>query len=236
METLSYADFSQGIHQQGTRKRVPISGAIEVTRRCPLNCAHCYNNLPLNDPTAQSSELTFREHCRILDEISGAGCLWVLYTGGEIFARNDFLDIYTYAKEKGLLITLFTNGTLITEKVADYLAEWRPFSIEITLYGRTKETYERITEVKGSFNRCLRGIRLIKERGLPLKIKTMAMTLNQHEIQDMMEFVERELGLGFRFDAMINPRVECLPGPLAARLTPQQVIDLDSQYPLRMKE
>ena len=236
METLSYADFSRGIHQQGTRKRVPLSGAIEVTRRCPLNCAHCYNNLPLGDPAVQSRELTFREHCRILDEISEAGCLWVLYTGGEIFVRKDFLDIYTYAKQKGLLITLFTNGTLITEKVADYLAEWRPFSIEITLYGRTRETYERITGVKGSFNRCLQGIRLIKERGLPLKIKTMAMTLNQHEIQDMMEFVKGELGLGFRFDAMINPRVECLPGPLAVRLTPQQVIDLDSQYPLRMKE
>ena len=201
-----------------------------------MQCAHCYNNLPLDDCAAQLRELNFREHCRILDEISEAGCLWILYTGGEIFARKDFLDIYAYAKKKGLLITLFTNGTLITEQVADYLAEWRPFSIEITLYGSTKKTHERITGVKGSFDRCLRGIRLIKERALPLKLKTIAMTLNNNEIQDMMDFAEGELGLGFRFDAMINPRIECLRNPLDFRLTPQQVIDLDSQYPLRLKE
>ena len=70
-----------------------------------------------------------------------------MFTGGEIFARRDFLDIYTYAKRKGFLITLFTNGTLITPRIADYLAAWRPFAIEITLYGRTKDTYERLTGI-----------------------------------------------------------------------------------------
>ena len=72
------------------------------------------------------------------------GCLWLLYTGGEIFARRDFLDIYDLRQEEAACsITLFTNGTMITERIADHLAEWRPFAIEITLYGRTRETYER---------------------------------------------------------------------------------------------
>ena len=56
---------------------------------------------------------------------------------------------------------------MITPKVADCLAEWRPFAIEITLYGRTRETYERITGVPGSYDRCMRGIRLLLDRGLP---------------------------------------------------------------------
>jgi MoaA/NifB/PqqE/SkfB family radical SAM enzyme len=190
METLNYEDFSLGLHQRVVAQRIPLIGTIEVTRRCPLTCAHCYNNLPMADQGARRSELTYDEHCRILDEITEAGCLWLLYTGGAILARKDFLDIYTYAKQKGLIITLFTNGTLITPRVADYLVQWRPFSVEITLYGRTKETYERLTGIPGSYQRCLQGIRLLMERSLPVKLKTVAVTSNKHEIWDMKRFVE----------------------------------------------
>src|ERR1035437_1714272 len=104
----------------------------------------------MGDLAAKHCELTYEEHCRILDEVAEAGCLWLLFTGGEIFARKDFLEIYTYAKKQGFLITLFTNGNLITPQIADYLVEWRPFSIEITLYGATRETYEALTGVRGS--------------------------------------------------------------------------------------
>ena len=137
--------------------------SIEVTRRCPLECLHCYNNLPVGDMEAKSRELSKEEHFRILDELVEMGCFWILYTGGEIFARKDFLEIYTFAKQKGFIITLFTNGILINEKIADYLREYPPFAIEITLYGRTKETYEALTQLPGSYDRCMRGIRLLVE-------------------------------------------------------------------------
>ena len=236
MEIQGYTDWSLGVHQRVTAQRVPISGTIDVTTRCNLTCAHCYNNLPLGDHEARLSELTYEEHCRILDEITEAGCLWLLCTGGEIFARKDFLDIYTYAKQKGLLITLFTNGTLITPEIAEYLVEWRPFSIEITLYGRTKKTYERVTCIPGSYERCMRGIRLLTERGLPLKLKTMAITLNKHEIWDMKRFVDEDLGLELKFDAMINCRIDCSKRPLAVRLSPEEVVELDLQEPKRIAE
>ena len=140
--------------------RLPANGTIEVTRRCPLDCQHCYNNLPMGDKTG-SREFSYKALPPI-DEIVEAGCLWLLFTGGEIFARRDFLDIYTHAKRKGLIITLFTNGTLITPQIADYLIQWRPFNIEITLYGATRETYERLTGVAGSFDRCLRDPLLLE--------------------------------------------------------------------------
>ena len=236
METLRYEDFSLVLHQRVVAQRIPLTGTIEVTRRCPLTCAHCYNNLPMADQGARRSELTYEEHCRILDEITEAGCLWLLYTGGEILARKDFLDIYTYAKRKGLIITLFTNGTLMSPRVADYLVQWRPFSIEITLYGRTRETYERLTGIPGSYQRCLHGIHLLRERGLPVKLKTVAVTMNKHEIWDMKQFVEEELGLEFKFDAMINPRIDCSQSPLAVRLRPQEIVELDLQDPERLAE
>jgi radical SAM protein with 4Fe4S-binding SPASM domain len=236
MEVVSYATFSQELHGRVRSERVPMEATVEVTRRCPLSCAHCYNNLPMGDREARRSELTYEEHCRLLDELSEAGCLWLLYTGGEIFARRDFLDIYTYAKRKGFLVTLFTNGTLITPRIADYLVEWRPFSIEITLYGRTRETYERLTGIPGSYDRCLRGIELLRERSLPLKLKAVAVTLNQHEIWDMKQFAEDELGLEFKFDAMMSPRIDCSQSPLAVRLTPLETVELDLEDAARVAE
>ena len=73
METVSYEDFARGISHRIAGKRVPLRGTIEVTRRCPLACAHCYNNLPIADQQARRTELSYQEHCRIVDEIVEAG-------------------------------------------------------------------------------------------------------------------------------------------------------------------
>jgi radical SAM protein with 4Fe4S-binding SPASM domain len=238
---LSYTDFSSALHQKLAAARregqgIPSSGTIEVTHRCPLECAHCYNNLPMSDTAARQAELTTADHYRIVDEIVEAGCLWLLYTGGEIFARRDFLDIYAYAKSKGLIITLFTNATLVTEKIADVLARQRPFSIEVTLYGGSQETYERLTGIPGSFEKCLRGIRLLRQRNLPLKLKTVALSINKHEIWQMYRFAKEELGVDFKFDAMMSPRIDCSQSPLAVRLQPEEIVELDLDDPARVAE
>jgi radical SAM protein with 4Fe4S-binding SPASM domain len=236
LEQLSYGAFSAGVHEHYTGERVPLQVSIEVTRRCPLECLHCYNNLPMGDMDARQRELTKEEHFRLLDELADMGCFWILYTGGEIFARRDFLEIYTYAKKKGFLITLFTNGTIMTEEIADYLKDWPPFAIEITLYGRTRETYEALTAIPGSYDRCLRGITLLKDRGLPLKLKTVATSVNKHEVLAMRQFAEEELGVEFKVDGQINPRIDCSQSPLAVRLTPEEVVALDMSMPKGMSE
>ena len=108
--------FWEPIRNKIQAKRIPVSGTIEPTLRCNLRCVHCY--IPHD---FIEKELSYGEWCQVLDEIVTEGCLWLLITGGEPFIRDDILDIYTYAKKKGMIITLFTNGTLITPKIADYL-------------------------------------------------------------------------------------------------------------------
>jgi radical SAM protein with 4Fe4S-binding SPASM domain len=227
VQTTAYGEFSSRIHQRQLGKRAPVEVSIEVTRRCPLECRHCYNNLPMADASACAQEMTLEQHKRLLDELCQAGCLWLLYTGGEIFARRDFLQIYTEAKKRGFLITLFTNGTMINERIADYLAEWRPFSIEITLYGATRETYEALTQSPGSYDRCMRGIRLLQERGLPLKLKTVPTTINRDEVYEMKRMAEEDFGVEFKFDPLVNPRIDCSQSPVAVRLAPEEVVWLD---------
>jgi len=217
IETGSYTEFSTIVHGRAQPMRVPV------------------NNLPMSDFVARARELTLDEHKRLLDELADLGCLWLLYSGGEIFARRDFLDIYAYAKRKGFLITLFTNGTLITAKIADFLAEMRPFTIEITLYGGSQETYEALTGIPGSYERCLRGIDLLLERNLPLKLKTVALSINKHEIP-LMRQMAADRGVEFTFDAMINPRIDCSASPLAVRLRPSEVVELDLDNLERVSE
>ncbi len=200
---------------------------------CNLRCEHCY--LPLAQRTgSRGDELTLPEMQRILSEIADAGCLWLLLTGGEPLLRRDFLEIYSAAKRKGFIITIFTNGTLLTERIADYLAEWPPFAIEISLYGATQRTYERVTGIRGSYARCMRAIELLIERRLPLKLKSVLITLNQHELAEMKQLCE-SLGLEFRFDPVINPGIDGSLHPTQFRLPPEQIITIEAQDPFRVK-
>jgi radical SAM protein with 4Fe4S-binding SPASM domain len=74
------------------------------------------------------------------------------------------------------------------------------------------------------------------DRKLPLKLKTMAITINKHEIWEMKRFAEKDLGVEFGFDAMINPRIDCSQGPLEVRLSPAQIVQLDFEDPKRTQE
>jgi radical SAM protein with 4Fe4S-binding SPASM domain len=232
---ISYTEFGERLNKRVVAERIPVSGSFELTFRCNLRCAHCYCNLPANDQNAIEKELTTEEAFNILDQIAEAGCLWLLITGGEPLLREDFLKIYTYAKKKGFIITLFTNGTLITPKIADYLVQWPPFKVEITLYGATSKTHERVTQIPGSFKRCKRGIDLLLERKIPFGLKTMVMTLNHDEFFQIKEYAE-ELGVKFRFDSALNPRLDGSKTPCKFRLSPEKVVKLDLADEKRVKE
>ena len=228
-----YEVFSESLYLKSSQQRIPLNGSLEVTMRCNMRCEHCYL------PSAQrlglpQAELTLPEIRRIFSEIADAGCLWLLLTGGEPFLRRDFLQIYDDAKHKGFITTIFTSGTLLTERIADHLAEWRPFSIEISLYGATQATYERVTGIPGSHSRCMRGIELLLERHLPLKLKSVLITLNQHELAQMKQFSEN-LGLEFRFDPVINPRIDGSSHPTQFRLSPEQIISIEAHDPFRAR-
>ena len=233
MIETTYTAFSLGVHERQLGKRMPMEVSIELTHRCPLECQHCYNNLPMADKSARNRELSLDEYKRLLDQIAESGCFWILFTGGEIFARADFLDIYAYAKSKGFLITLFTNGTMVTDRIANFLAEYRPFAIEITLYGATRETYEALTQIPGSYDRCMRGIRMLLDRKLPLKLKTVPTTVNRHEVYEMQRMAEQDFGVDFKFDPLVNPRTDCSQSPLTVRLNPEDAVALDFHEPRR---
>ncbi len=221
---IEYGEFSGAVDAKGHDVGLPLRGQIELTYKCNIHCVHCYTDCH-NNPKDIQKELPYETVVRILDEIHEAGCLWLCLTGGEIFMRRDFFEIYDYAKKKGFLITLFTNVTMITPEIADRLAKNPPFCIETSCHGGTEEVFDAVTQVPGSFKRFVEGLRLLVERELPVKVKTKAMTLNRGRLRDIQQLVE-SFGLEFRFSTDIYPDLNGSLEPCSYRLSPQESVDL----------
>jgi radical SAM protein with 4Fe4S-binding SPASM domain len=167
------------------RKRPLLSSLdIELTERCNCDCMHCYINLPADDGNAIRSELSTEELQGILREAASLGCLRVRFTGGEPLLREDFADIYTFARRLGLRVALLTNATLITSEIAELLASIPPLEpIEITVYGMERDSYESVTRTPGSFEAAWQGISLLLEKEVPFIVKGSVLPPNRLEVE-----------------------------------------------------
>lgn len=225
-----FLPFRERIYSRALRDRIPLSGSIELTSLCNLRCLHCYIA-----GGSVSGELTTLELNSIVDQLADAGCLWLLVTGGEPLLRSDFRDIYRHIKTRGIMPMLFTNGTLVTSSIADFLAEMPPYLVEISIYGATEGTHDRITGVPGSFRKAMEGIERLLDRGLRLFLKTMAMTLNMGEISGMQSIADG-YGIQFRWDAMLNYTLDRNADPSKYRLSPEETAALELEHPERRKK
>ncbi|MGI6376306.1 MAG: radical SAM protein [Anaerolineae bacterium] len=212
--------------------RYPLGGTLELTERCNLACRHCYISQPVGAAMARARELSTERVTALLDAMVSAGTLFLALTGGEPLLRPDFDTVYRAARERGLLVTVMTNGTLLTPEIADLFVELRPRAIEITMYGATEETYERVTQAPGSFARFRRALDLLRERSLPLMLKSVLLTLNRHELA-MMRALAREFTATFRYDGLLWPRLDGSTAPLAYQLPVEELLALDRADPER---
>jgi radical SAM protein with 4Fe4S-binding SPASM domain len=156
---------------------------IELTERCNNNCIHCYINLPADDLAAKDRELSTSWIKNILIEAASLGCLTVRFTGGEPLLREDFEELYLFARRTGLKVLLFTNATLITPKIAELFVRIPPIeNIEISLYGMKRRSYEAVTRTPGSFDAAQRGIHLLLEKNVPFVVKNTLLPPNKAEM------------------------------------------------------
>lgn len=211
-------------------ERFPVACQWEITCRCNLRCVMCYTDC-FNRPEFVRQELTTPEILRIMDELAEAGTLELCLTGGEPLARQDFFELYEHAVRSGFLVTVFTNGTLITAADADRFAALQPYRLEISLHGATQETFERITQGRGSHNRCLQAVRLLLDRKVPLVLKTTAMTLNQHEVLAIKRYVASLGSVGYKLGEEMRPELDGGAGPFQYSLSGQELMALNRQDP-----
>ncbi len=227
MEEIQYKAFSLRTHKKNWRIKRPNVCQFELTFRCGLRCRHCCTDC-YNKEEDIKRELTTSHVKLIIDKVYNSGVIWLCFTGGDPLTRQDFLELYSYAKAQGFLITIFTNAYSMTEEIIKYLKKKPPFVIEMTLNAVTKESYEKISQVEGSFEKVMQGLNLILKAKLPLKIKTQITRDNLGEIPDIKKFIEG-LGLKFRPSSDLQPRLNGDLTPCNLRITSQEALSLNGK-------
>jgi radical SAM protein with 4Fe4S-binding SPASM domain len=167
------------------KNRAPLLGSLdlELTERCNNDCIHCCINLPADDVRAKQRELATVEVKDILTQAAALGALWVRFTGGEPLLREDFVELYVFARRLGLRVLLFTNARLITPELAHLFSRLPPLEkIEVTVYGMQRESYEAVARVRGAYDDFRRGIELLKEHSVPFVVKGVVLPANRGEI------------------------------------------------------
>ena len=192
-------DPYQRILQITYDKKIPFSAHWELTYRCNLSCVHCYATDRDID-----NELGTDEVIAGLDQLARMSCLFLTFTGGEILCRSDLLKILAHARKNGFALHLFTNGTMFTPEIADRIADVEPVSVEMSLYSVVPEIHDKITTITGSQKKTLEAIRLCKDRGLNVAVKSPLLKYNISGFDDLRAFAQ-DIGARFVFDFLLVP-------------------------------
>jgi radical SAM protein with 4Fe4S-binding SPASM domain len=206
-----YGSLVRALLRRAAADRQPAHGTFELTGRCNLSCRMCYVRRVPGGPGREGiGELPASAWLELARQAAAGGMVFLLLTGGEVFVRGDFFEIYEPLTRLGLVLALYTNGTLITRDVAARLAQAPPSRIEITLYGATSATAEAVTGVPGSHAACLAGIDALLERGLPLGLKTTLTRRNAGELEAMRRLAG-ERGVPFSASWLLSRRPDGAP-------------------------
>lgn len=185
--------------QKCSEKLIPLVVQIELTYNCNLTCRHC------NVVRKGDDELSTDEVKDIIDQLKEMGTFFLAFTGGEIFTRNDFLEIAWYAKRRGFILIFMTNATMITPEKMKEIKKIKPRNFEISLLGATPKTHDYITKADGSFQRTVDAIKELTGEGIDVTTKTALMSLNIREYEDI-KALSKKLGAVPQVSPGITPK------------------------------
>lgn len=201
----------------------PFRGGIEITTGCNLKCRHCYV-----DDKSFYDYLSYDDIVKILDKMFDAGVLFIYFTGGEVFTRKDFKDIYIYAKKKGFMITILTNGTLINDEVIDIFNKYPPLLVSISIYGCSEKSYDLVTNSKGQFSKFKRTLELLDKNQISFELKFIIFKENYNEYDEAKNLAEY-------YDVPFSYTLEFFP-TLGGNLEPIEKFMLDDNTILEFEE
>ncbi len=209
--------------EQAKRTRTPANGSIELLPLCNMNCDMCYVRLSREEMERQGRLRTADEWLDIGKQMKKAGVLFLLLTGGEPFLYPDFRRLYLGLREMGMIITINTNGTLIDEEWAEFLGKYKPRRVNVTLYGASRETYAKLCHYSDGYERTLKGIRLLREHGVDVKVGGSLTRANKDDLDKLLD-IEQESGVPVRIDTYMMPatREREMPYNMQSRLSPEE--------------
>ncbi len=201
MPSAGQAQVLEQLTIDACKLRIPIHAQLELTYRCPLKCGHCYLRSEKPD---KGSELSTRQIFDFLDQWAELGGLFLLLTGGEVFLRNDFKEIFTHARRRRLAVSLLTTGYGQSESDWLQLIEQGLDQVQISLYGPDAGTHDAFTGVAGSFDYAWNALVLLKRYGVQVRAAISVNQSNFALVQALTNRLEDE-GIRFNFNTDMLP-------------------------------
>ena len=187
----SVLKIEERLVMKATLANIPIGGTFELLPLCNMNCDMCFIRLDKSEMEGIGRIKTADEWLAIARQMKEAGTLFVLLTGGEPFLYPEFAKLYKGLKELGMIITINTNGTLINEDIAKLLGEDKPRRVNITLYGASNDTYNKVCHNPIGYDQTIRGIELLLKYNIDIKLNGSIVPENQHEIQQLQDIADK---------------------------------------------
>lgn len=209
---------------------IPVNGTFELTSRCNLSCKMCYIRHTKEQEEQAGKELNAAQWIELGQQAIKAGTLYLLITGGEPLLHPDFEEIYTALTKMGFIITVYSNGTLINERIQHLFEKYPPTEIGITLYGASKETYQKICGNGDAFEHTIEGLERLKKVKTNLEIRTTYIKDNVADMEDIYHLAARYTNnykinqqVHRSFSSVSTEAEEC-------RLTPKEALDFSEKY------
>ena len=179
-----------------SRKR-PIHLTFFVTRRCNARCPFCFYAGP-RDALGGAPELSLDEIRRVTRSMDAL--LWVIFSGGEVFLREDLVEVSQlfHDTNRASFLTYPTNGSLpevIAERTEEILRRCRDSVVVVKLsLDGIGEDHDSLRQTPGGFDRLLRAHRMLARltEGYPrleLGINTLFCAENQWRMDGIVDFV-----------------------------------------------
>jgi len=169
---------------------LPVLGELAVTYACNHKCKFCYAGCTTENPKANLKELDTQGLKNIIALFkTQAKIPFFSFTGGEPLLRPDLEELAAYATQLGLRINLITNGTLATPKRALSLYQAGFRTAQVSLESPQEEEHDRLTGIKGSFSKALKGIQALQQAGIKVQTNTTLTALNHHSLLELPAFL-----------------------------------------------
>ena len=183
-------DIEEQLCIKASNNRIPLTANFELTPICNMNCEMCYIRLSSEEQVRIQSLRTISEWIALAKKLKQLGTLFILLTGGEPLTYPGFLELYQELKKMGFIITINTNGTLFTEEIVNVLEQDMPRRVNITIYGANNNTYLKVTGNKNGYDQTIRGIQLLRERNIPIKLNGSMVRANAEDTPLILELAD----------------------------------------------
>ncbi|MCX7944337.1 MAG: radical SAM protein [Deltaproteobacteria bacterium] len=188
------------LRQKARKTGSLLSIHLDITYRCPLKCIHCYID------HRENRELSITEITKVLKDARRLNAVFITYSGGEVFVREDFEDILKISYKLNYVIKIITSGYLISDYEVEMLKRYNVTSVGVSLYAVDPEIHDRITGVRGSFNRTIRAIELLKNAKINVVVKTSIMRPNYKDYLNLLRWIKSQgRRVSAQYDMVITP-------------------------------